>query len=306
MTEQKSSVTTELNQECSLVQQVLPAYLHHELTAVQHQQIQHHLAECDSCAQRVQEARLLDADLQAEADRQQPRLSREAALRIQQQVYRRMQRSLVWQRTGQIVRLSTAVATLFLLLAGSFLFGRLWLPLLNSTANTDLIAAETSTAGETVSAPPAIRPEPTAVPAVPPAIVEIQPAEATVRENGRLHAWDSWTSVTPGQTPEQLAATIMDAALAQNETSLNELFLGMGATQQPTAKLWLHVGSRCQAYVTADDFLFARRPIPLLTVTSVSIWYNQHMVGEIKMRQVQGNWFATFARTPSMSPCLHR
>ena len=127
VTEHNRSVTSESQTEsplCHFVQQRLPDFLHRGLTAVDHQQIHAHLAQCDRCARRVQEARLLDDDLQAEADRYQPRLSRDASLRIQNQVYKRMQRSLVWQRTGQVVRLSTAVAALMLLLAGSFLFGR--------------------------------------------------------------------------------------------------------------------------------------------------------------------------------------
>lgn len=294
-------VTTESNTEsalCHYIQQRLPDYLHVGLTAVEHQQIQAHLAQCNSCAQQVQEARLLDSDLQAEADRYQPRLSREASLRIQNQVYRRMQRSLVWQRTGQIVRLGTAVAALVLLLAGSFLFGRFWLPnLANSTSET----------GEATTLPEAPLPVPTAIPTAPPPLLE--PAKPMVElgliENGRINAWDSWASVAPGQTPEQLAATITNAALTRDAAYLNDLFTGMGAAQQPTAQLWLRISHRCTQRLTADDFVFSRHAIPLQTVTAVSIWYHDHLVGEIKMRQVAGDWFATFTRIPSVNPCLH-
>lgn len=285
------------------MQQRLPDYLHHDLTAVEHRQIQAHLAQCDSCAQRVQEARLLNADLQIEADRYQPRLSRDASLRIQHKVYRRMQRSLVWQRTGQALRLATAVAALILLLGGSFLFGRFWFPFLT---------AETNTAGETTTLPDLPPPGPTAVPTTAPAIpappsqaaeIELPAPLAEPSRNGRVNAWDHWIAAAPGQSPEQLAATIVSAALDNNQTYLNELFVGMGASQQPTARMWLSVANRCQNNLSSEDFVFARHPIPLLTISAVSIWYDGHLVGEIKMRQIQGEWFATFTRTPIVYPC---
>lgn len=306
VTEHNRSVTSESQTEsplCHFVQQRLPDFLHRGLTAVDHQQIQAHLAQCDRCARRVQEARLLDNDLQAEADRYQPRLSRDASLRIQNQVYKRMQRSLVWQRTGQVVRLSTAVVALMLVVAGSFLFGRFWLPGLGDPVGDELATSETIATGESVTLPEAPLPQPTAVPTARPAIAEPEPVET--ERNGRVNAWQNWHSVTPGQSPEALAATIMDTALGRDEALLNELFVGLGAARQPTANLWLRLGSRCQQTLTSDDFLFTRRAIPLLTVTSVSIWYDQHLVGEIKMRQVNGEWFATFTRTPSVNPCLH-
>lgn len=304
MTEQKSKGTIESNTKntlCQFVQQRLPDFLHYDLTASEQQQIQSHLAQCDSCAQRVQEARLLDADLQVEADRYQPRLSRDASLRIQNKVYRRMQRSLVWQRTGQVLRLSTAVATLMLLLGGSFLFGRFWLPFLT---------AETAP-GETtrLELPP---PGPTAVPTAAPAVPTMAPEEAVVQPpqpelesagDGRVNAWDHWVAAAPGLSPEQLATTIVSTTLASDETYLNELFIGMGAAQQPTARMWLSVANRCQSNLRVNDLVFIRHPIPLLTITTVSIWHNGHLVGEIKMRQIQGEWFATFARAPAVYPC---
>jgi hypothetical protein len=300
VTEPKRRVTTESNTEnalCPYIQQRLPDYLHFGLTAVEQQQIQAHLARCNSCAQRVQEARLLDVDLQAEADRHQPRLSREASLRIQHQVYRRMQRSLVWQRTGQIVRLGTAIATLLLLLVGSFLFGRFWLPNL---------ANSTSEVGEATNLPEAPLPIPTAIPTAPPPIPEPNKPAIEVIGNGRINAWDSWVSVAPGLSPEQLAATIMDAALTRNEAFLNDLFVGMGAAQRPTAQLWLRIGNRCPQPLNATDFVFTRKPIPLPTVTAISIGYKDYQVGEIKMRQIAGDWFATFTRIPAVNPCLHQ
>ncbi len=305
MAEHKSKVTFESNNDgalCQFVQQQLPDYLHNDLTAVEHRQIQAHLAQCDNCALQVQEARLLDADLQAEADRYQPRLSRDASLRVQHKVYRRMQRSLVWQRTGQVLRLGTAVAALILLLGGSFLFGRFWFPFLTT---------ETNTAGETNTLPDLPPPGPTAVPTAAPSLPEETvveppaiPLEEETSRNGRINAWDHWVPAAPGQTPEDLANTIVSTALAGNQDYLNELFVGMGAAQQPTAKMWLLVTGRCQHNLSSDDFIFTRYPIPLLTVASVSIWYDNHLVGEIKMRQIQGEWFATFTRTPAINPCL--
>ena len=308
MTKDKGKATAQAKQNetmCHLVQQWLPGYLRWELTAVQQQQVKAHLAECDRCAQQVQEARLLANDLQAEADRYQPRLSQAASLRIQRQVYRRMRRSLVWQRTGQVVRLATAVATLILLLGGSFLFGRFWLPFLTNSSAT---SGDSTPLLEEL--PP---PGPTAVPTTAPVapepeiatIVEPPPSLTDPAENGRrINAWDHWVSVAPGQSPEELAALITDTALANDEALLADLFVGMGAAQTPTARMWLSISNRCQDNLSSADFRFIRHPIPLPTVTAVSIWHNSHLVGEIKMRQVQGEWFATFTRTPAINVCL--
>jgi hypothetical protein len=97
----------------------------------------------------------------------------------------------------------------------------------------------------------------------------------------------------------------MDAALARDEAYLTDLFVGLGAARQPTTKLWLRIGNRCSQSLTSADFVFSRRAIPLPTVTAVSIWYSDHQVGEIKMRRIEGNWFATFTRIPSVNPCLY-
>ncbi len=302
MTEQKSSVTTESKKGCTQVQQLLPGYLRHELTAVQHHQIQTHLTHCNRCAQLVHEARLLDADLQDEADRFQPRLSHDASLRVQRQLYRRMRRSLVWQRTGQVMRLGMAAAALLMLLAGSFLFGSFWLPSLASPTD------DTPIAGETTTVPEAPTPEPTAVPTTAPASPEPKPAAPPGERarNGRFNASDSWVAAAPGQTPEQLAATIVTAALTQESAYLHNLFVGLGAARQPTVETWLRLGNRCPQSEAIAHFEFTRRPISLATMTAVDIWYYQYWVGEIKMRQVRGDWFATFTRIPAINSCLLR
>ena len=241
---------------------------------------------------------MLTNDLQVEADRYQPRLSSDASLRIQQQVYRRMQRSMVWQRAGEIVRMGTAVAALVLLLMGSFVFGRFWIDSLSNLP-------EEATPGDTIIEQELPVPGPTAVPTLPPAIPNEQSVELSdpSPRNGRVNTWDSWVSVAPGQHPEQLAATIMTTALAQEKTHLNNLFIAMGAAQSPTAGMWLRLGNRCQQGLLASDFEFTRRPIVLSNIASVSILYNNYHVGEIKMRQVQGQWFATFSRVPTANPC---
>ena len=297
MTQSRNNAQTDV--VCRLVEQWLPGYLRNELTAMQRRQVQAHLAECDKCAQLVQEARLLDAELQAEANYYQPRLSGEASLRIQNQVYRRIRRSLAWQRTGQVVRLGTAVAALAVLLVGSFTFGRFWLSFLANPPE------ETPT-GDSVTTEEAPQPAPTAVPTVPPAIPTPAPVERVESpgKNGRVNAWDHWVAVAPGQTPEQLAETIMQAALVEDEALLTDLFIGMGAAGSPAARLWLRLGERCLQRPVASDFDFIRLPIPLPNITSVSIWYADHMVGELKMRQIAGDWYATFTRVPAINPCL--
>ncbi|VAW31930.1 hypothetical protein MNBD_CHLOROFLEXI01-3657 [hydrothermal vent metagenome] len=294
MTSQKSKQTTELEADgalCRLVQTWLPGYLHSELTAVQQRQLQAHLAQCNSCAQRVQEARLLDADLQAEANRYQPRLSQNMSLHIQKRVYRRMQRSLMWQRTTRFVQISTAVAALVVLLAGSFLFSRFWLSFLANPPT------ETPVAGEELNLP--------AVPQ-PVATVEVQLPNADLEiENGRLDLRDTQTSLTPGQTPEQLAATLVTTALAKDARSLNGLFVRTGMAQESSVRIWLLFSKRCQwSLDSATDLQFTRRQSQLSNLATILIWYDGKRVGEIKMRRFSDNWFITFTQPPAINQCL--
>ena len=152
------------------------------------------------------------------------------------------------------------------------------------------------------------------MPTVAPAILNTAPEEGTAVEpppifeetvrDGRVNAWDHWVSAAPGQSPEQLAATIVSAALANDELNLNTLFVGMGAGQQPTARMWLSIANRCLNNLSSSDFVYTRHPIPLPTITSISVWYNGVLVSEIKMRQIRGEWFATFTRAPALNPCL--
>lgn len=297
MTEPKNNTQTDV--VCRLVKQWLPGYLRHELTAVQRRQVQAHLAECDSCAQLVQEARLLDAELQTEANYYQPRLSNEASLRIQNQVYRQMQRSLAWQRTGQVARLGMTFAALVVLLLGSFTFGRFWLSFLANPPGETLT-------GESIITEEVPQPAPTAVPTAPPLIPTPAPVERieSPSNSDRTNAWDHWEPVFVGQSPEQLAETIMHTALTEDEALLTDLFVGMGAAGSPAARLWLRLGERCIHRPAASDFDFIRLQIPLPNITTVSIWYADHMVGELKMRRIAGEWFATFTRVPAINPCL--
>lgn len=98
--------------DCRRVGALLGAYLEHELPSAEADAIRAHLVGCPDCRQ----AAAYDADmahrLQSEGKWQRHRLAPEAAARLQEQVYKRMRRTMMLQRA---TRLALGVATLVML-----------------------------------------------------------------------------------------------------------------------------------------------------------------------------------------------
>ncbi len=121
----RSSKKRELT--CHQVEDQLMAYLKGGLPASHSEVIRNHLASCEACTASVREAETFEAELLAEAARHRPALSTRASNRIQEQIYRRIRRGLLIQRTTQFAgRVVGMVALLALILA--ILLVWLWVP----------------------------------------------------------------------------------------------------------------------------------------------------------------------------------
>jgi LCP family protein required for cell wall assembly len=104
---------------CRQVEAWLMAYLKEGLAPVQTQRVKEHLAVCDVCTRSLREAQILDAELRVQAARHQPVLAPEASGRIQDEVYRRMRRGLIMQRTVRFAGIAAALVALVILVIGA-------------------------------------------------------------------------------------------------------------------------------------------------------------------------------------------
>lgn len=103
---------------CRQVDDRLMAYVKGGLSAAKRQAVADHLLACASCARAAEEARALDAQLLAEADRLGPALSRTASARIQERIYRTMRRGLIMQRISKSFTRLAGLAALAALVIG--------------------------------------------------------------------------------------------------------------------------------------------------------------------------------------------
>ncbi len=267
---------------CDWVQTHLIAYLKNGLSAAERTALAEHLTTCDVCAQAVQEAKTLEADLLASAGQNRPKLSQEASLRIQKQVYRRMRRALVVQRTVALFQMAGAVVTSILLLGGALLFGNQWVAFLSNPSAIGGEQPTTFTQSQTSSAAIA-----TAVPPITPAPT---PAEELI-------------STTPGATPEEITRTFMHAALTQNSEQMAELLGVMRSNKEPTLRMWRNFGQRCGEVLTADSLQYEAIPLRPGITARVEMYQNGRFIGDIKVRLIHNDWFIFFAPIPSVNNC---
>lgn len=272
---------------CQIVQKHLTAYMKNGLDKQTHRQFALHIATCDPCAQQLDEARLLEEALYAEAASQRPFLSRTASQRIQQNMAQRLQRALWWQRTRTLLQTGVTVAlTLFIF---GFLLSTFWLSLQNEVTNSSVVEL----------AEREVEVLETAVPTVLPQTLLNDP-----NSHPSLTPFDSLQSATPGFTPEQLSHLIVETALQGDEEALRNYFVAMPSWRDPTITIWRHFARRCASTVQASDLEYLRISTKQMVVVSVNLIYDDAVVGEIKLRQFNGEWFAIFTRPPAVNQCL--
>lgn len=283
---------------CEQVEKQLTAYAKKALSPAAQQALADHMATCDRCAQSLHELQTLETALRVEADGFRPQLSAEAQQRIQGKMYRRMRRALVRQRFFDVVQTGFTATAVLAITAVVAIFGYAWLQFLSNPAPGAQIEVVQTTAVVTTSAAPP--PEPTAT----------RPVTAVPlfgRSNGRVPSyWQHLQSPTPGQSPEAIAYTLVEAALAGDANRLQQLLVAMGdGLDEPTARLWLHFSRRCGEAVQASDFTYVPSPdSQQFNIIAVYITYQGNGAGQVKLRRINGDWFVTFSRIPGLNQCL--
>ena len=286
------------NVNCEQLNEHLIPYLKGDLTREQMARINAHLQTCDRCALRVHEARRLEAELYHTAVLPAKPLSEDASLRIQANVYRKMRRTIFLRRTGQLVQASSAIALFAFALVGTFALATYWLPFMSDNADpivpaSNYIIAEKGLAEDT---------------AVTDSEIDTLINEQTIEQplNYYRSAFtDSLVSATPGQTPEEIAAAILDSALSRDHEQLFALFAATSVMQEPNTRMWKIFANRCDATIgSSRDFDIIKAPLPFEHIASVRLYYNDRFSGEIKMRKFNGEWFTTFTQTPYLNQCI--
>ncbi|MCA9921517.1 MAG: zf-HC2 domain-containing protein [Anaerolineales bacterium] len=307
--------------DCEQVEALLVAYYKGSLSSQPRRAVSRHLSGCDTCAFALREFNMLEAELRAEADRYQPRLSPDASQRIQEQVYRRMRLSLVWQRMFQVVKAGFAVAS-FIIIVGIFgIFAYQWLqfvanptPVPGATFTEETavpIQQDSPSVPEVVeTAVPAPEIAPTTVPPEMPSVLPTLPSIAGDRPLAPLASnvpryWQNLTSPMPGSAPQQITQAIVDAALAAETGVLSEHLVALGSSkQEPAIRLWRLFSRRCSNVITAEDFSYRQLPTGESSMTAVYIYHNDRYTGEIKFRFIDDNWYPVFSNPPYLNTCL--
>lgn len=291
---------------CDQVEVQLVAFLKGGLSPAERRIITRHLSTCDRCALALRDLNTLEAELKVEANRYRPRLSPEASQRIQEQVYRRMRLSLVWQRMFQVVKTGFAFAT-FVVVVGVFaVFGYQWLQFMANPEPTPGAVIEVAPISAVVeTAAPAIAP--TSAPAERPSPTDLNESDPELSPPD-FHVpiyWQQLASPMPGKAPHQITRSVVEAALAGETAVLSSHFVAMGESrQEPNLRMWGLFSRRCDEAVTVRDFSYRQLPTGESPMTAVYIYHNDRYTGEIKFRFINENWYPVYANPPFLNVCL--
>ncbi len=300
------------NMSCEQVESQLVAYAKKDVPVAEQQAIAAHLASCDACALSLQQLDMIEADLYAEATQYQPHLSLEASQRIQEQVYRRMRLSLVWQRLFQSAKMGLAVASMAIFLVVASLFAYQWFLFLANpepVPGSGVVITAVSVESEPILVETAVfQPEilPTAIPEpIEPIELVPSPIEPNlIVESDVPFYWQNLSSLTVGEAPVTIAKQIVTSALNNEQSELNGLMAAMTTVKEPNVRLWLLFNRRCYGTMAAADFEYVQASRHQLPITAVYLYHNDRYTGEIKFRRINGEWFAVFSHPPTINACL--
>src|SRR5690606_37295994 len=124
------------NAPCRQIESQVTAYLKDGLTSAEQRAFRQHLLGCDACSRLVQEARDLDAELFESARLEnRPHLSPEASAHIQERLYPRMRRALIFQRTRHMTERVVALVAVAVFVMSALTIGRPWLTFVATSQN---------------------------------------------------------------------------------------------------------------------------------------------------------------------------
>jgi hypothetical protein len=284
------------NAECRQIEGQVTAYLKGGLSSGQQRAFRQHLLACEACSGLVQEARAIDAELFESARLEdRPHLSPEASADIQERLYRRMRRALIFQRTRHATERVVAFVAVVVLLMSALTVGRPWLRFVASsqqettpTNPTPMAPAEEEVVEEAVVTVAAATPLPRP---------ELITAEATPEPTGRP---SSNEAVVANQPVESLVLHLIEAGLENDESELRVLL----SRARPFSMAGLRVWQRlevCQGRFTADE-LRLRTVKPQPRLASVYIYAGQQFLGDMKFYlDDEGNWYLSYINYGSFS-----
>lgn len=279
--------------DCRQVESLVTAYLKGGLSPGQRHQFREHLLICDGCTRLVQEAREIDARLFESAHLEdRPYLTSEASLRIQERLYRRMRRALLFQRTRRATERIAAFAAVLFLVMASLVIGRPWLRFVATSQNEEvtpatvqLAADDSGLAKDNNSTPPADSPAATP-----------RPREELVAAEPLLLDDEPETSNEPiiaKEPAEVVARTMIEAALQGDEAQLRFLLDRVKPLRPAGLRVWQRL-EWCQGRFTADD-LTLRAVTPHPRLTSIYIYQGNEFLGDLKFYlDDQGEWYLSY------------
>jgi len=296
---------------CNQVEAQMVSYLKGGVSPAERRIITRHLSTCDRCALAFRDLNVLEAELKAEAARHRPQLSPAASQRIQQQVYRRMRLSLVWQRLFQVVKTSFAVASFLIFVGVAGVLGYQWLQFIaNPEPVPGMSFEETGLPAvvKTAVPAPALAPTPAPIeqlPLLPLVELDEEAQELAPKTAGVPIYWQHIESPMPGEAPHQITRKIVETSLAGESDALVSYFVAMGNSwQEPTLRMWSLFSWRCSGDITARDFSYRQLPTKDSPMTAVYIFYNDQYTGEIKFRYIKDNWYPVYTNPPYLNMCL--
>lgn len=255
------------------------AYLKNGLPPDQRQAIAVHLAGCDVCAQALAEIKWMEAEITAESTHHRPTLTPEASLRIQKQLYRRMRRSLVLQRTRGIFQMAGATIIAILFFSGVLAFGNQWVQFL-AKPEGKVNSTQYSVLSEQLV---------------------VNSEQGAVNSDPTHSPFTIPSPLLSGAPPSTVARLVLEAALTQDKETLSILFSAMHTIKDPTLNLWLRFGRRCGGSLLADSLEYKTVPHESNGIVRVELWRNGRFLGDLKLRQLNGEWYTVFAPTPYCS-----
>lgn len=264
---------------CAAVETNLVAYLKDGLNSGLEAAVRAHLLQCPACADLVQEARELDAALYAAAPRRPDRLPSGLSAQFQEDVYRRMRRALVFQRTRAFTGRVVTVLVTFLFVVGLGLMVGPWLRYL---ATVDATPTPPAVASQGL----AVLPSPT--PAV------LPPTAAA------LQVVPTATLPVEYHSPADSVRALLEAAIAGNDDRVQRLLVGTRTrARRVRARL-----EPCRGALDAGRLHYSTVRYET-NVAGVRIRYDNRRVGEVKLLlREDGYWYLHYLHYDSLDSIL--
>lgn len=262
---------------CEQVDKQVIAYLKHGLPAANQEAIRQHLLTCPHCTQTIQEARTLERELRLTARHGRPQLSEAASTQIQLQIYRRMRRALLLQRTRFFAERMMAVGLGLVMVLFFTFVGRPWL---NYLAVPTLPAPPAATSPPHSPLPTQPRPTPRPLPTPTSQPLRIQPP-----------------TTSPAESMNQLFRAALDGDNGYLEAMMPY------TRPEITQRIWSKV-ARCSGRLTPADFQY-RIMDHWQHLVSIYIFQDNFYIGDLKMApQPDGQWQIIYFNYVSFTPLI--